>query len=307
MTSIYLPLIVDNFQRANEPVLGAPWVSMFGTGFSLQLINKTVTIQPGVDVFAPAVNTNISLNASDQFIRATIGNLTTSKGYLGLVLRGTPNGSSFYYCALDASPGFGGIGRPPMTTPFNVFKVPGFSLIGQLGFVTPLAGDEITLQMQGNTVTGWYNGVQIGSPVVDATPLTTTLPGIFVQGVGTPASSDLSWTKWSAGIILNGIPFNLTADQFRCLQEILLRKIQEIANAFNSAESLMVQQVLASLRQNTNGTTFALSSDHIRYVQQLLNMKVQETKVDSLTDPIFQTSNVALINSTLAAIRSVLH
>lgn len=304
MTSIYLPLITDNFQRADEPLIKAPWVCPFN---QLQLFNKSVTIQNGVDVFAPAVNTNISLNAPDQYIRAIIGNLVPSKGYLGLVLRGTKNGSSFYYCALDASPGFGGIGRPPMTTPFNVFKVPGFTLIGQLGFVTPIAGDEVTLQMQGNTITGWYNAVQIGSPVVDATPLSTTLPGIFVQGVGTPAVTDLAWTKWSAGIILTGIPFTLTPDQFRCLQDILVRRVQEVANDFNSVEASTVQQVLASLRQNTNGTTCSLSLDHIRYVQHILNTKIQDTKVDGISDAIFQTNNIALVTSTLAAVRSVIH
>lgn len=188
-----------NFAVPNQNPIGSPWTQL-GSIALPQLINNGVSPTTNATITEIAIyNTSWS---TDQFSEGVLRSLVKGSGYAALVLRGIDQ-NNFYYCGLDASPGFGGIG---FTTPAHIWKLSGGVLtILTSVFCTPQVGDIFKAIVQGTTISFAQNGTVITS-VVDAT-LASGSAGLFVETVpGTVNATDISWSSWNGGNLNQVLP-----------------------------------------------------------------------------------------------------
>jgi hypothetical protein len=188
-------LASDNFNRANQNPIGAPWSNFLGNG---QIINNALS--PAVataNVSAAAIYTGIAW-PNDQFSQASLTQLVATEGYAAIVLRHTAGGD-FYYCGFDASPGFGGMG---IRSTGHIWRYVG-GVVTSLaaGIAIPSVGDTFRCQIIGSTVSFFQNGNQLFS-ATDASPIIAGSPGLFVQSAGTLANvTDITWDNWQGGTL----------------------------------------------------------------------------------------------------------
>lgn len=190
--------ISDNFNRANANPIGAPWIAV--GAFPLpQLLSNALSIAGLTAQSDIAIYGGVSWPA-DQSVQASVTNLVHNAGYLGLVLRCDPLGTTFYYVTLDASGFSGGVGGIGIPTPCNLIKFSGgvSTPLNPFGGVTPQLGDVFKAQIVGNTISVFQNGVLVGAPFTDTvSPILSGSGGLFIQtGSAIVAVTDLAWDNF---------------------------------------------------------------------------------------------------------------
>ena len=160
----YLNSAYDNFNRANGG-LGAKWTSLNGT------LSITGNVVQGNQGNQPAVSTlNItSTLPPDEFCEVVIASLN--------------GGTDFPGCAVRVQSAFSWYGIFEITTGWVIQRRTGqFSNITLTsGASTGAPGDVLRLEIQGNTLTAYQNGVVMGT-VTDNNLTAAGTCGIYIQG-----------------------------------------------------------------------------------------------------------------------------
>jgi hypothetical protein len=189
-------VLMDLFNRLNENPIKLPWSSISGVA---QLLNGSFCL--GTILEESAAYIFPSTWGANQSSKATLVNLKQGSGYAALIVTGSPdtgNGGNYYYCGMDASPGFGGIG---IFTPVHVWRIKNGVFSGlSAGFIFPNIGDEFEARItDGNNIQFFQNGILVTS-AIDSDPITVPgSPGLFVQSITgtTTGVADLAWGNWS--------------------------------------------------------------------------------------------------------------
>lgn len=189
-------LATFSFTQANQnPFTNALWTAHHSASQVLSnALVCTATTQLAAEIY-----TGITWPL-DQYSQAQIAALVAGNGYAATIVRSDIAGNNFYYLDLDASTGFGGIGIP---TPCNLQKFVGGVLqttpFYSFGYVTPNLGDTLALQISGNSLSAYLNGVQVGTPCVDPNPIATGSPGLLVQTAGASSVANIALKNWAGG------------------------------------------------------------------------------------------------------------
>jgi hypothetical protein len=184
--------VTDPFIGMQNPI-GPPWQgfdSPIEKDGGVNLVS-TAGAQFGVITYESATW------SANQTSTATLKQLVQNEGYVAVVVRCDGDAQNFYYADLDASPGFGGIGR---ITPFNLQKYVNGMYFGAplvQGNVTPQIGDVFSLKVIGSTLFGYQNGELIWS-YTDPSPIASGSPGLLIQSANPlTANGDLAWSSWT--------------------------------------------------------------------------------------------------------------
>lgn len=141
----------DNFNRANETPLAAPWATSYGGG--MQLVSNVAQSTTSTDRGSYYTGTW----GADHSSEAVIGNLVNSTNYAGVLVRADGSGNAFQL-GTDGASG-------AAHTFFGRWDAGSFTELA--GIVTTFAnGDVIKLEVSGQspniTLTAFKNGVQVG-------------------------------------------------------------------------------------------------------------------------------------------------
>jgi hypothetical protein len=156
-------------------------------------------------IYSVAAYTGAASTPTAQTSTIVVTSVSGSSDYIGPLVRvtGTPTTSvSFYFCSEGGTSAYFGKVTGASNSSIGtgtVYASPG---------VTPAAGDILTLQVVGNTLSCYRNGVEIGNANDASSPLTTGYPGIFQQG-DTDTISSFTYTSPAP---IPGCDVNMVAD-----------------------------------------------------------------------------------------------
>ena len=142
----------DNFTRADNTDLGADWDVQITSGAG-QIVGNRVRVTTLTQNMAESVNALVP--GANQFARITLATWTgASNGEGGVILRAaSPTTETFY--------GFKAIKNAASTS--EIFKRIGgvFTSLASSATETWVAGDVLELQVNGSTLIGYRNGIQV--------------------------------------------------------------------------------------------------------------------------------------------------
>jgi hypothetical protein len=188
-------LASDNFNRSNVNPIDSPWVSVGGFNgriLSNQFVGSTAGAN-GVSAYDGSISW-----PHDQFAQAQLIALTPGKGFAGFRL--DVSGSGSYQCGIDTGATPGGIGQP--FSSFIIFRN-GAELNGagngrlHVGTIAP--GDTFKVQIIGQTITVYQNGLSLGSVTDPGSAMPAGKPGLEASPYNGGAITDVIWDNFSAG------------------------------------------------------------------------------------------------------------
>ena len=180
----YLNSAYDNFGQS-DGALGSNWMSYLPGGVFVAPLITSNTVQNTASKQGMGAFWNASKFAADQFSQFTALNAKGSISTLSPAVRLTSTGG--YECAFESG----------ISNATGIYKLTGTSSILVSGGVTQKlsAGDVLRCEVQGRTVTQYYNGVVLQT-ATDST-YTSGSPG-FVNFSNAGAAS-ISFYNWSGG------------------------------------------------------------------------------------------------------------
>jgi hypothetical protein len=156
-------------------------------------------------IYSVAAYTGAASTPTAQTSTIVVTSVSGSSDYIGPLVRvtGTPTTSvSFYFCSEGGANAY--FGKVTGASNSSI----GTGTVYASPSVTPAAGDILTLQVVGNTLSCYRNGVEIGNANDASSPLTTGYPGIFQQG-DTDTISSFTYTSPAP---IPGCNVNMVAD-----------------------------------------------------------------------------------------------
>jgi hypothetical protein len=191
----------DNFQRANENPLQAPW-KWFGGYF--QLFNNLIQPQFGASNGYGGAYMYEGPIATDQFSQITVKTVNASS-FVGAAVRYTHFGSGTAWYEFHTGGPLGGQGYVYLEK-YN--SISGGSYL-KYALATVNSGDVLKLTAIGNVLTCYINGVQI----MQATDSDYTSGWFGASAYAGSLATDAQISAWSGGSLTNtpSGTFNLTA------------------------------------------------------------------------------------------------
>ena len=203
-------LVSDNFQRVNESPLsgGGAWTSPVTNEVAVQLASNacegtTVTGAPNTALYSGIAWPN------DQYAEITIAAIVANTSAVGVILR----------CSLSAENYYTVYARNGRIFIF-VCSAGTQTLLGSHTVTAPgvVAGGIVKGQIQGNTISGFYNGV-LQLSVTDST-FSSGSAGILIESATTLANAQAS--SWDGGnlhfSVIDDRNYGNFADDFRMVQ-----------------------------------------------------------------------------------------
>lgn len=187
-----LVAVADNFNRANENPILAPWVLQGGAAFFQGQISGNQYIGQNALQTANLYDGGITW-PPDQFSQATLQALPVNSGLAGLVVRGNTANQDCYVFTVEAFAGEG-IGLPCIARIHRLLGVTTTFLATTT--ITPQIGDIFKIQVIGTIITCFQNGV----PILTATDsfVTSGNPGLLTLSIG---AATIAWDDWSSNSI----------------------------------------------------------------------------------------------------------
>lgn len=180
----------DNFNRTDWPTLGAWWTHQGGTPSYAIVNNRAVGTGTNFDCSF----WNQEVVDDDQFSEATIGFVADTNNATRVSVRASGTSSLFnaYFLSTD---GLSGSGH----TFIGKFIAGALTTLQAIS-TTFAPGDVMRLEVEGNTLRAYKNGVQVGTDQASGSELTTGQPGQCFYGAGSALDS------FSAGDLEEGQP-----------------------------------------------------------------------------------------------------
>jgi hypothetical protein len=192
-------LATDNFNRADENPIGAPW-TVRGSGTAGKIVSNTLRM-PGSGNDSGIVYTGITW-PNDQYSQVTlvtVPNAQSAGDGVGVIVRGNTSGTLTQYELVCAS---GAAGTTIAKRVNGVYKQLAHSV------TTWVAGDVAYLEIRGNTLQAKRNGSTAGmpAPVTDNDPdaIVSGSCGIMASVEGTIPEQTLD--DWEGGDFSTGSP-----------------------------------------------------------------------------------------------------
>jgi len=175
-------VVTDSFTRANETPLAGNWGSNGGAG-TFNLTTNQVVLGTNNDVMARYTPW---ASGNDQYSQADITVVGGAAGSgPGVTVRmDTAGATTGYRLAVDSAGNYE-LGR---------FNTGTFTSL-RTGALSYVATTKLGLSIIGSTLKIWYNGIQVGTDIVDGRPVASGKPGIGYSGIITSIVID----NWDAG------------------------------------------------------------------------------------------------------------
>lgn len=180
-------LATDNFNRANETPIAAPWQSTGGaTGKPNLSGNKWVPAASGEDNWSIYYGRgNWPRNQYSQAVLSLTSGPSSDEG-IGLLVRGSIQTTQHFYRVIFST---------PLDNQLQVKKfVNGTGTVLLAAPITWVNGDTLKAEVIGQNIKVYRNGSQVGSTVTDSTHSVGN-PGISMSSTATGASAD----DWEGG------------------------------------------------------------------------------------------------------------